>query len=276
METAFLAELEKEYTELLATGKIKLIEEVKALTDRQFSYSTPQYYSGNIRSKLAIVTFNSGREYLCREKTLKDFETYKQESKSLGEVFLKDDFANEVGSNYPADIRLLNYLKPFNVFRFERDSLSKNLKTLTDEKLELGLIPFLSPDFCERDFMTNYDLCKPFITRVMNGVVAYPRQYIVFVGGCFNNILSQYIEESESFRFLLTTPNCPNQKFVAHFTRVTINFNNRRFVAGIAESFCDDCYDNILLEKYGQESVAIINRGLLLSKPLWRASVLNS
>lgn len=276
METAFLAELEKEYTELLTTGKIKFIEEVKASTSKQFMYSTPQYYSGNIRSKVVIVTFNLGRKYLCPEKTPKDFETYKLESKSIGEIFLKSDVESEIESNYSADIRMLNFLKPFNVFRFERDSIPKNLKRLTDEKLEIGLMPFNSPDFCERDFMNNYNTCKPFVDRILTGVIAYPRQYIVFIGSCFNNILSEYIEESESFRFLLTSPNSPNQKFIAHFTRVTINFNNRRFIAGIAESFCDEHYDSIILEKYGQESVSIINRGLLLSKPLWRASALNS
>lgn len=275
METAFLAELEKEYFELLTTGKVKIIEDVKAATSKQFSYSTPQYYTGNIRSKVVLVTFNSKREYLCKGNIPKDFESYKSSTKTIGEIFLESNNESEFESVYPVDVRLLNYLKPFNVFRFERDSISKNLRKLTDEKLELGLIPFLSTDFGERDFMTNYNVCKPLVDRVLRGIVTYPRQYIIFVGSCFNNILSEYIDESESFRFLLTTPNCPNQKFIAHFTRVTVNYNNRRFVAGIAESFCDESFDSILLEKYGQESVAIINRGLLLSQPLWRENVMN-
>lgn len=274
METAFLAELEKEYSELLTTGKIKSIEEIKSLTSKQFSYSSPQYYSGNISSKLVVVTFNSNREYLCREKPTQDFESYKVGSKLLGDLFLNDNCINDIESSYPVDIRMLNYFKPFNVIRFEQDSIKKNLKRLTDEKFEISLIPFLSPDFSEKDFMTNYKICKPFVDRILEGIVACQRQYIVFLGSCFNNILSDYIEESESFRFLLTTPNCPNQKFVGHFTRVTVKYENRRFIAGIAESFCNEDFESILLEKYGQESVAIINRGLLLSKPLWSANAL--
>ncbi len=265
METAFLAELEKEYYELLTTGKIKIFEDVKAITSKQFSYATPQYYSGNIRSKVVLVNFNSKKGCLCNGNAPKDFETYKQVNQSLGEVFLEAGDEAEVATTYPYDFRTLNYLKPFNIIRFERESISRNLKKLTDEKLELGLLPFQAPDFGERDFMANYETCKPLVDRVLNGIVAYPRQYVVFVGSCFNNILSEYIEETESFRFLLTTPNCPNQKFIAHFTRITINYNSKRFIAGIAESFCDESFDSILIEKYGQESVAIINRGLLLA-----------
>lgn len=265
METAFLAELEKEYSELLTTGKIKIFEDVKAITSKQFLYSTPQYYSGNIRSKFVMINFNSKKEYLCNGSSPKDFESYKMLNQSLGEMFLETSDEADVEAAYPYDLRMLNYLKPFNIIRFERESISNDLKKLTDEKLELGLVPFKSPDFGEKDFMSNYKTCKPLVDRVLNGIVAYPRQYIIFVGSCFNNILSEYIEDTESFRFLLTTPSYPNQKFIAHFTRITINYNSKRFIAGIAESFCDENFDSILLEKYGQESVAIINRGLLLA-----------
>jgi len=272
METAFLAELEKEYTELLKTGKIKIVEDVKRLTSKQFSYNSPHYFFGNIRSRVALVTFNSKKEYLCKGNNLVDFESYQNKSQGLGEIFLESENEVEFDSIYASDIRMLNYLKPFNIIRFDPDTISKNLQKLSAEKFELGLVPYPSPDFSERDFMINYKVCKPFVERVLNGIIAYPRQYIVFIGSCFNNILAEYVEESESFRFLLTSPNCPNQKFIAHFTRITLKIKNKRVIAGIAESFCDENLDSVLLEKYGQESVAIINRGFLLSNPLWKSS----
>ncbi len=272
METVYLAELEKEYSEFIETGKIRLIEDVKRLTTKNFSYSSPLYYLGNIRSRLAIITFNSKKDYLCKGNPPIDFESYQNKSKSLGEIFLESENEAEFNSIYSSDIRLLNYLKPFNLIRFDHNSISKNLHKLTNEKLELGLVPFNSPDFSEKDFMSNHVVCKPFTERVLNGIIAYPRQYIVFIGSCFNNILDEYIEESESFRFLVTSLNSPNQKFIAHFTRVTLNYKDRRVIAGIAESFCDENLDSVLLEKYGQESVATINRGFILSNPLWKSS----
>ncbi len=271
METPFLAELDKEYTELLKTGKIKIVEDVKRLTSKQFSYNSPYYFLGNIRSRVVLVTFNLKKEYLCKGNNLVDFESYQNKSQGLGEIFLESENKVEFDSIYASDIRMLNYLRPFNIIRFDQESTFRNLQKLTAEKLELGLVPYPSPDFSDRDFMINYKVCRPFVERVLNGIIAYPRQYIVFIGSCFNNILSEFIEESESFRFLLTSPNCPNQKFIAHFTRVTLKINNKRVIAGIAESFCDENLDSVLLEKYGQESVAIINRGFLLSNPLWKS-----
>lgn len=272
MESVFLNELEKESAELLDTGKIQIVEDVKRVTSKQFSYHSPLYYFGNIQSRIAFITFNSMKENLCKTNSLVDFSSYQEKSQNLGEIFLEWNKENEFESVYASDIRKLNYLKPFNIIRFDRDSSLENLKKLTNEKLELGLVPYLSPDFSERDFMTNYKVCKPFLKRVLNGIIAYPRQYVIFIGSCFNNILAEYVEESESFRFLLTSPNYPNQKFIAHFTRITLKFNGKKFIAGIAESFYDENLDSVLLEKYGQESVAIINRGFLLSNPLWKSS----
>lgn len=273
MDTVFLAELEKEYLELLNTGKIQFIEDVMKVTNKKFSYTSPLYYHGNIRSRLAVITFNSNKQHLCRGNYPVDFDSFLKTSKSLGEIFLESENELEFESVYSSEIRTLNYLKPFNIIRFDQESISSNLKSLTNEKFEIGLMPFHSPDFNEEDFMSYYKHCKPLLERALRGVTTYPRQYIVFIGSCFNNILSEYIEETESFRFLLTSPNTPNQKFIAHFTRVMLKFNGKRFMAGIAESFCDENLDNISMEKYGQESVAAINRGYLLSNSLWKSTL---
>jgi hypothetical protein len=271
METGFLTELEKEYSELIETGKIQMIEDVKRLTSKQFSYNFPLYFLGNIRSKIALVTFNSKKEYLVKRSKPADFNSYQDNNQNLGEVFLKSDNEKDFNTIFSSDIRLLNFSKPFQVIRLDTGSIQQTLKKFTDEKLELGLVPYLSPDFTEKDFMSNYEACKPFIERVLCGILAYPRQYVVFIGDSFRTLLSEYTEGSETFRFLLTSPNSPNQKFIAQFTRVTLNYKNRKFIAGIAESFSDENLDEIMIEKYGRESVAIINRGYILSNPLWKS-----
>jgi hypothetical protein len=271
METVFFNELEKEYSELIETGKIQIVEDVKKFTSKQFSYKYPLYFSGNIRSKIVVVNFNFKKKYLYNENQPADFNSYRHICQTLGKVFVEANIAEELESDFSADIRLFNYIKPFQVFRFDNDSLPKNLQKLTDEKLELDMVPYLSPDFSEKDFMTSYKVCKPFIDRILSGIIAYPRQYVIFMGDCFNRILSEYIEESETFKFLLTSPNQPNQKFVAQFTRIIFSYNGKRVIAGIADSFCDENLDEVMLEKFGRESVAILNRGLLLANPLWKS-----
>lgn len=271
METVFLTQLEKEYSELIETGKIQLIEEIKRLTSKHFSYNTPLYFLGDISSRIALITFNPKREALCLENKPTDFNAYQDKCHNTGDLFHDSIDTDGIKTSSATDIRMLNYLKPFQIIRFESQSIQKDLQKLTNEKLELGLIPYLSSDFSEKDFLNNYLICKPLIERILSGILAYHRQYIIFIGDCFNEILAEYIEESETFKFLLTSPNRPNQKFVAQFTRVTLNFNNRKVIAGIAESFCDESFDDVLLEKYGQESVSIINRGFILSNPLWKS-----
>lgn len=271
METVFLTELEKEYSELIETGKIQIIEDVKKLTSKQFSYNNPLYFRGDINSRIALITFNSKREALCNCKKPADFVAYQDKYQSTGDFLQGSDNVNEDDTIFSAEARILKYLKPFQIIRYESQSIQKNIQKLTNKRLELDLVPYLSPDFSEKDFMNNYLVCKPFIERILNGILAYPRQYIVFIGDCFNKILAEYIEESETFRFLLTSPNKPNQKFISQFTRITLKFNNRKVIAGIAESFCDENLDDVMLEKYGQESVAVINRGFLLSNPLWKS-----
>lgn len=270
MEEVFLTELEKEYTELIKTGKIKIVEDVKKLTSKQFSYENPLYFLGNIRSRTALIKFSSSKENLTIKNKPLDFITYQSVNQSLGEIFLQPDDEEEFENIYYEDIRMFNYLKPFQVLRFKNNSIKENLQKLTNEKLELELVPYLSPDFSEVDFMNNYKICKPFIERLLNGILSYPRQYIVFIGEGFKNILAEYIEDFETFNFFLTSPNYPNQKVLARFTRITLKYHNRKVIAGIAESYCDKNLDNIMIEKYGRESVAIINRGFLLSSPLWK------
>lgn len=269
MEAAFLTELEREYSELLETGKIQLIEDVQKKTAKQFHYKVPIYFVGNIRSRIALVTFNSSKNYLTEGKQPINFRSYQIKQQNLGNVYSDNCLDKVADSDYSSDVRMLNYLKPFQVIRFDKSSLQRNLQKLTDEKLQLDLVPYVTSDFSAKDFMLNYPVCKPFVDRLLSGVLAYPRQYVIFTGDYFKEILSEYIEESERFSFLLTSPNKVNQKVFAHFTRVTLNYKGRRIVAGIADSYFDENFDELMLEKYGQESVSILSRGLLLSNPLW-------
>ncbi len=270
METLFLTELEKEYSELIQTGKIQIVEDVQKSTSKQFSYKYPLYFTGNIRSKIVLVNFNSQKEYIYNENQPSDFNTYKFTCQNLGKVFYGDNTV-KFESNFPADMRMLTYVKPFQAIRFTNNSIQKDLQKFTDEKLELDMVPYLSHDFSVKDFMNSYEICKPFIERLLHGILAYPRQYVIFIGNSFNRILADYIEESEDFKFLLTSPNRRDQKFIAQFTRITIKFNGRKVIAGIADSFNDENLDEIMLEKYGRESVSIINRGFLLANPLWKS-----
>lgn len=270
MRTVFLAELEKEYSELVQTGKVQILEDVEKLTSKRFSYHNPLYFSGNLSSKLAIVKFCSNSSGYSKLDCNEDFSEYQYKQQNLGKLFIKTESIDDISDKYANDIRTMNYSKPFQIVRLEGNTVQENLQKFVDEKFEIELVPYLSHDFSAKDFIQNYNVCKSLVDRTLSGVFSYPRQYVIFMGDCFNSILKEYISDSERFSFLLTSNMLPNQKFVASFNRITLNYNNTKIIAGIAESFYDENLDEIMLEKYGRESAAIINRGFLLTNPLWK------
>ncbi len=267
-----LTESEKEeHSELIQAGRLQIIEEIKNLISKKFCYNNSLYSIGNCRSKIAIITFNARKEYLKNINQTLGIGSYQTDHQDKGDMFLETDSEKQIESRLSEEMRVFNYIKPFQIIHFDCDSINKDFKRLEDEKLELDLVPFLSPNFSADDFMCNYKLCKPLIERVLNDVFAYPRQYAIFIGGCFNKILAEYTERSENTSFVLTSRNKPNQKFIAQFTCITLNFKNKRIIAGIAESFFDENLDEIMIEKYGRETVSIINRGLLLANSQWKS-----
>lgn len=257
----------KKQSELIQAGRAKIIEEIKNTISKNFCCNNSLYSIGNCRSKIAIITFNARKEYLNSTNQTFNYGSYQLDNQNIDDIVLETDNEKHLKSRLSEEMRVINYIKPLQIIRFESDSINKDLKRLKEEKLELDLVPFLSPNFSEDDFMCNYKLCKPLIERVLNDVFAYPRQYAIFIDGCFNKILAEYTEKSENISFVLTSRNKPNQKFIAQFTRITLNFKNKRIIAGIAESFFDENLDEIMIEKYGRETVSIINRGFLLSNP---------
>jgi hypothetical protein len=267
-----LTELEKkEQSELIQAGRAKIMEEIRNTISKKFCCNNSLYSIGNCRSKIALITFNARKEYLNNTNQALNHSFYQGEHQSIDNIFLETDGEKYIESRLSEEMRVFNYIKPFQTIRFDSDSINKNLKRLEDEKLELDLVPFLSPNFSGDDFMYNYKLFKPLIERVLNDVFAYPRQYAIFIGGCFNKILAEYTEKSENTSFVLTSRNKPNQKFIAQFTRITLKFKDKSIVAGIAESFFDENLDEIMIEKYGRETVSIINRGFHLPNPQWKS-----
>jgi len=267
MRTIFLNDLEKEYSEYIETGEVQILKDVERQTSKRFLYQNPIYFSGNINSKLAVITFNSTRNKFSAVECNESFSDYQYKCQNFGKLFVNEESLDLLTTN---DIRTMAFISPFQVIRFDGKSIQENLQKLIDEKFELDLIPYASPDFSPSDFIQNYSTCKTLVDRTLNGIYSHPRQYVIFFGEYFTNILREYIVDSERFTFLLTSNLKPNQKNIASFTRITLKYNNIKIIAGIAESFYDENLDEVMLEKYGRESAAIINRGFLLTTPLWK------
>lgn len=268
MESRFLSEIEKEFSELLNTGKIEFIEEVKRITTKHFYYNYPIYFMGNMESKLVLVSFNSSRAFLNEAKQSVDFHAYKSRYQNIGKFIYEDCYKKVPKSQYLDDIKEYQFIKPFQVIKFERGPIHSNLQKLIDEKLHLDLVPYSTPDFSSVDFINNYVTCKPFIDRLLDGIFAHPRRYVIFMGDFFLKILSEYITSTDRFIFEIRNQAVSFQSHVV-FTRVTINYQGRKLIAGIADSFNDELLDESMMEQYGEAAANIINRGIILSNTDW-------
>lgn len=269
MESNFFKEIEREYSELLKTGKIEFIEEVKRKTSRHFFYKSPIYFIGDIKSKLVLVTFSSSKLLRVGNVNQPDFRTYQFKYQNYGKYYY-DYISNEIPTQTLNSIlREYNYLKPFQTIKFDKNSLKDNMQKLIDEKLHLDLIPYSTPDFSSDDFINNYTLCKPLIDSLLQKISAFPRHHVIFTDQCFLKILKEYIVQTDRFIFKLNRyeNGVTNQQVV--FTRIILKYQNRIMVAGIADSLYDESIDRSLLSLYGEASASILNRGVILSRINW-------
>ncbi len=267
MDSLFITEIEKEYSELLNTGKIELIEEVKKATTKHFNYKHPIYFIGNIRSKLVLVNFNSAKSCYSEGGQPLDFHSYKSRYQNIGKLFYENLFEKVPKAKYLSDLREFSFIKPFQTIKFEKGPMQNNLQKLTDETLHLDLLPYSAPDFSAEDFIKNYTSCKPFVERLFNGIFAYPRLYVIFTGKFFK-ILQEYITYTDRFLFEVKSSKGGLKQQVL-FTRVTIEYQNKKLIAGIADSYFDETMDESMLEQYGTESASIINRGIIINNTDW-------
>lgn len=269
MKSAIHLELEKDCSQLIEAGELLSIKNDQGKQSGLTDISELIGYKGNIKSKIAIVTYNSKTKSLPRTNKLSNITTADHH---LQKDCIDSDTMGEGDSESAENIKLCCYLKPFRVIRFDNESHQRNLSLLAEQKFHIDLSSFDRKSLSSTELLSDHSLLNQFVDVLLCLILAHPRQYVIFIGDSFKEILSDFIEDSDRFSFLLTSPNKVNQKNTAHFTRITIKYKGKQLIAGIAESYFDENLDNVMIEKYGQESVYLINRGLLLAKPMWNSN----
>lgn len=235
--------------ELMDAEKGKNNQVVESLFDSDSSLNELIRYSGNIKSKITLVSSN-----LDFIKTKNTSTLHPTEFQVL------------------VDSKLSSYLKPFRVIGLNKSTVKETGLGTEDQRLHIDTskCSINGDSFNEYIKRNNY---KPVMDLILNTVLAYPRQYVIFIGEHFKDLMSDYASEIDRFSFILTSPNRVNQKNTVYFTRVCIEYCGKKLIAGIAESFYNESFDEIMLEKYGQESVYLLNRGILLSNPMWSSQL---
>ena len=137
----------------------------------------------------------------------------------------------------PFDKKQIRFLKPFNIFDFSENDEYFNLQKVIDEKLQIELIPYGSPDFDYKKVGINS--IKFFIENTLKLIASSPRKYIIFCGKVFQStsLLQPYVKSSEVIEFKLNKKDGSKTKSKYEFAFVTLEIEHQTINAGIAPQF---------------------------------------
>ena len=138
------------------------------------------------------------------------------------------------------DHKQVRFLRPFGSIEFYPETESgherANAALAIDRKLQLELIPYASTGFAARDFSA--DLLQPHFERVLGVIAAFPRDYIIFCGAVFDELLK--LSGRETFRsdhhFPLATKK-GTSKGEYQFSNIAFSYEGATLRAGVARSF---------------------------------------
>ena len=112
-----------------------------------FDKSFTQFFVGDFNSKLVMVHLNPKRDKTCWDKICNydNFEDYFDVYRRFGSHNYGPNTDRSHKSNF--DLKQVRFLKGFNYFNFKNNDKFQNLELVKNNKLQLELIPFGSPDF---------------------------------------------------------------------------------------------------------------------------------
>jgi hypothetical protein len=209
----------------------------------------PMYFTGAFDAPIVLVHLNPKLSTRMEDQGFTTFEEYIDGHRRFGQLH----WENDATYRSAFDRKQVRFLRPFGVIDFLDDTDPPrsriNPARAIDQKLQLELIPYATPDFPTSRF-TVRDL-SPHFRRVLDVITAYPRQYVLFCGAVFEKLLEQSGYEMEwdhhAFRLPLVAGGMSKSPY--HFSNVSINYGGGRVRAGVARSFA---IPGIPMSHYGE------------------------
>jgi len=252
-----LNEARTDVNELLANGRIDRASELAQRTGVPFDSSYfPMYFTGAFESPLVLVHLNPKLSAQLGGPLYANFDAYYDQHRRFGYHHW------EMDPSYKSafDHKQMRFLRPFGVITFLPEIKPRdkrvNLGRVIDKKLQLELIPYASPGFAAKDF--SIDLLQPHFERVLGVIAAFPRDYVIFCGAVFDELLK--LSGRETFRLDHPFPLATKQgtsKNVYQFSNVAFKYEGATIRAGIARSFA---IQGIPMSAYGSKCHELYDR----------------
>jgi len=254
-----LHEAQTDAADRLAGRPMERAVVLSQVTGLQFAtQSFPMYFTGAFESKMVLIHLNPKLSDRLVNVNYPDFETYLDAHRRFGYHHWEQD--PKYRSAF--DHKQVRFLRPFEIIDFLPDSNPNhrrvNAARALDHKLQLELIPYATQTFTGRDF--NSEVLAPHFQRVLGAIAAYPREYVIFCGAVFDQLLSKsdLVIAREDFSFSIpTTKGTSVSKY--RFSNVRFQYGDQLIHSGIAQSFATQgmpmpAYGAMCQKLYGHSS----------------------
>lgn len=254
--------IKKDFEEWLTNGHcIKAQKLNEEIGQEYFDTHNPHYFTGNIESEIVLVHLNPKRnkEDFFSKSRFERFSDYWD----FYEKFGKNHYGEKSDRTHKSrfDKKQIRFLKPFNVFNFSEEDDYFNLQKVIDDKLQIELIPYGSPDFDYKKIGTSS--LRFFIENTLKLIASSPRKYIIFCGKVFHAtpLLEPYLKSRELFEFKLNKKDGSETKNKYEFVFITLEIDNQTINAGIAPQFA---LQGAPISSYGENIARLYKTKLLL------------
>lgn len=203
-----LDECRADVVELISTGCITRAADLAEKTAVDLDPTCfPMYFTGAFEARLVLVHLNPKLSLRLAGPRFEGFEDYFDAHRRFGHHHWGLDPAYRSAFDH----KQVRFLRPFGVIDFlpGEDAASKrrNAELAIDAKLQMELVPYPSPTFPTQRF--GGELLREHFDRVLSVVAAYERDYVLFCGAVFDDLLdrSGLVASRHDHRFRLPTKN---------------------------------------------------------------------
>jgi hypothetical protein len=208
MLEAFKEAIRADLNDLRTNGYMEKAVALSAQTHQHFNSTTlPMYFTGAPDAQLVLIHLNPKQpnEYASRrsqQQPVPSFEQYWTDHQTFGKQMYGTSSPRTHKS--PFDHKQIRFLRPFGTIPFvpehARADRFTNLELALDQKLQLELIPYGSARFSSAGFTAA--TLQPHMERILDVVVAYPRDYVLFCGQVFELFLRDFITKTHRFKLV--------------------------------------------------------------------------
>lgn len=215
----FLESIRSEVEAIINSGRNSSAKELSILTKQQFASNRfPQYFRGNLASKIVFVGFN------CRENKSKarvKFATYQDYLNSCKEL---PDRQKIIENGSLTELKQLQFIEPFIDGWGNRQKL---------DRLYLYLIPHAPiADFSLTGFTP--EILQPYLEKILDVLIQFPRKYIIFCGSAFEQVLSSYTLEKQTLDLV---ENSDRNSIALKFSLLNLAYKQEIIKVGLTHSF---------------------------------------